>query len=65
MGLYEYEQSKDIERRGYSFDALIMAVMRQADSLNQARLELHWGDLWDELKERYNAPGGRLEGDPE
>jgi len=37
-----------------------MAAMRQADSDNMSKLRLMWPELYDEMLQRYNAPGGIL-----
>jgi hypothetical protein len=42
------------------FYALIMTAMRQADTRNLAHLQRAWPQVWEELKLRYNAPGGFL-----
>lgn len=58
MSLHQYEISKRIAASDYPFYSLIMAAMRQADSENLAKLQAAWPEVWDELEERYNAPGG-------
>ncbi len=63
MSYHEYVYSKDL--RFVSFYALIMAAMRQADAINAAKLRAAWPEVWDELYDRYHAPGGRLVDDPE
>lgn len=63
MSLRDYEASQAIDALRVPFDALIMAAMRKADSSNLTRLRAAWPELFDELKARYNAPGGLLEGD--
>lgn len=63
MSWHEYLES---ERLGYEqvpFYALIMAAMRKADSLNNFKLQREWPEVYEEFKKRYNAPGGKLEGD--
>ena len=60
MSLYDYEQSRNIELKRYPFYALIMAAMRQADSNNIALLQACWPEIFNELQERYSAPGGLL-----
>jgi len=60
MSLFDYEQSQLISSKDYSFYALIMAAMRQADTYNAARLKDAFPAIWDELKQRYHAPQGRL-----
>jgi hypothetical protein len=63
MTFYDYTVSRYLV--GTSFEALIMAAMRGADTTNLALLREAWPDVWNELEARYNAPGGVLDGDPE
>ena len=63
MSLYDYELSKKLMMDDPPFYALIMAAMRKADTYNLERLKVGFFDTWEELQARYNAPGGRLEGD--
>ena len=63
MSIYDYHESRFIDQKGYPFYALIMAAMRQADDVNLEHLKSAWPDVWKELQERYNAPGGRLPND--
>lgn len=65
MSYYDYEQSKDIRRHRFTFDALIMAAMFKADTYNAAILQLAFPEIWEELQARYDAPGGKLEGEKE
>ena len=60
MGLIEYEQSKALAVGDPSFYAFIMAAMRKADTTNTLKLQRMWPDVWDEMQQRYNAPGGAL-----
>lgn len=63
MSLYDYRKSVEISANDHPFYALIMSVMRQADTNNAAMLKACWPDVWEELKERYNAPGGFIKGE--
>lgn len=63
MSLYDYEKSKEIAQADYPFYALIMAALRQADSINLLKLKACFPFIFQEFKERYNAPGGVLAGD--
>lgn len=63
MSLNDYKESQKISACDYPFYALIMAAMRQADSFNLARLQREFPNQWEELQERYNAPGGMLDND--
>ena len=64
MSLYDYQASKVISLWGHPYYAIIMAAMRGADTDNAAKLRAAWPDVWAELQERYNAPGGVLPSDP-
>lgn len=66
MSLRNYELSKDIEHiydLGEDFYAFIMAAMRNADTPNLVKLKEAWPDVYEELRERYNAPRGLLVGE--
>jgi hypothetical protein len=40
-----------------------MAAIRKADSYNAVRLKDAFPHIYEEFHKRYNAPGGRLEGE--
>lgn len=61
MSLYDYKKSQEIDSKDYGFYALIMAAMREADSVNLCKLKYEWPDIYTELQARYNSPGGKLE----
>ena len=61
MSHYDYKCSMKIAGEGYSFYALIMAAMRQADDKNLDMLRGCWPHIYKELFDRYNAPGGLLD----
>lgn len=63
MTLHEYRTSRLIEAEQYPFYAVVMAAMRQADSLNVSKLRAAFPDAWDELQARYDAPRGILPSD--
>jgi len=63
MSLFDYQTSKLISAEDHPFYAIIMAAMRQGDTNNQRLLRDAWPHVWDELKARYNVPGGRLSDD--
>ena len=65
MSFYDYRVSADIVRSDPPFDAIIMAAMRKADTVNAHRLRSAFPELHAELVARYNAPGAILPGDPE
>ena len=61
MSYFDYQASKQITGADYPFYALVMALMRQSDSTNLAKLKRAWPEVWAELDIRYNAPGGLLD----
>lgn len=63
MSLYDYRESQEITKKDYGFYSLIMAAMRQADSINIICLRSTWPEIWNELQERYNTPGGKIKGE--
>lgn len=65
MSRYDYEKSKEVAAPDVSFAALIMAAMRKADSGNAEILRAMWPATWEELRARYDAPGGVLPGEEE
>lgn len=60
MSMFDYKYSQSLSVDNPPFYALIMAAMRQADSANMVKLELAFPDIADELRRRYDAPGGIL-----
>ena len=60
LSLYDYEMSQRINARGYPFYALIAAAMRQADTDNLEKLKAMYPIVWQDLRWRYNSPGGVL-----
>jgi hypothetical protein len=63
MSLFDYEASKELAAQDRPFAALIMAAVRKADSHNEALLRQAFPDICDELRQRYDAPGGLLPGE--
>ena len=63
MSLYDYLESQNKELQTAPFYSLIMAAMRSADDMNSILLREAFPDIWEELDERYNAPGGLLPGE--
>jgi hypothetical protein len=63
MSHYDYLQSQEIATHDYPFYALLMAAMRQADSDNFRIFCDVWPEVVEEMRERYNAPGGLLDGE--
>jgi len=60
MSHYDYEKSKEISAKDPPFASLIMAAMRKADTENTAKLKGAFPDIFNELQERYWAPGGLI-----
>lgn len=63
MSHYDYVKGREIQTKGYPFYALIQAAMRQADTDNLELLRQAFPQVYTELQERYNRPGGLLPGD--
>jgi hypothetical protein len=63
MSYYDYKVGREISAKDYPFYALIQAAMRQADTFNLEALKFAFPETFKELQERYNAPGGKLEGE--
>jgi len=63
MSLYDYRESQRISASDPPFYALIMACFRKADTHNLGKLRCAFPQAWLEFGLRYNAPGGRLEGE--
>jgi len=62
-GIVAYQQSITLAEDDPSFYALIMAAMRKADDTNLEKLKTAFPDVYIELVQRYNAPGGCLDDD--
>ena len=60
MTLVAYRESQKIAYNDPSFYAIIMAAMRKADGINLEKLKSVFPETFEELKARYNAPGGCL-----
>jgi len=63
VSLYDYKASLEIGKGQPPFYALVMAAMRQADTFNLELLADAFPATLEELRERYNAPGGVLGSD--
>lgn len=63
MSYYDYMYGLVIMKDNPPFYALIQAAMRKADNTNLEILRQGWPGVWEELQSRYNAPGGKLEGE--
>ena len=60
MSFHEYLVAARLRREDVPFYALIMAAMSKADPDNEYKLRTCFPRVWDELRERTRAPGGRL-----
>ena len=60
MSLYDYQLSKVLSAEDPPFAALIMAAIRKADTANVEKLRIAFPEIHDELRARYDAPGGVL-----
>ena len=60
LNLVDYEISKHLAAKDLPFNALIAAAARKADTDNLLRLQTVFPKLVEDLKRRYNAPGGML-----
>jgi hypothetical protein len=63
MSLFDYQKSMILSTDDPPFAALIMAAIRRADTQNCRKLALVFPDIYAELQERYNSPGGELPDD--
>lgn len=64
MSLFDYRQSQTLAAIDPTFNALIMAAMRKADTKNATRLRAMFPAITTELNHRYHSPGGELPSDP-
>ena len=60
---FDYMASLSASAAGYSFYALLMAAMRDADSKNLEALKSVFPEEFEVLMERRDAPGGLLIGE--
>ena len=58
MSLYDYKKSLEISAEDPPFYALIMAAAQQADTSNLTLFEQVFPGTIEEVRARYNAPGG-------
>ena len=65
MSLYDYEAAKALRNQDVPFYALLMAAMIKAETHNTVLLKAVFPSVWDEVQQRYYAPGGKLDGDDE
>lgn len=65
MSYRDYVIGRELVKSDPPFYALIQAAARRADTSNMARLQLVFPGVVEELRARYNAPGGLLPGETE
>lgn len=69
MSIYDYEKGLQLELfcldNSIHFYAVVQCAMRMADTMNTEKMKLAWPEVYEELRQRYNAPGGYLEGEKE
>ena len=68
LSIREYTGGKKLELAalycgGNAFYSLIQAAMRIADEENLQKLQQGWPEVWTNLANRHNAPGGILKSD--
>lgn len=63
MSLYDYKQSLELSAGDPTFAALVMAMMRKADTRNRMLIDEAWPEIAHEMQRRYDAPGGLLPGE--
>lgn len=59
--IFDYLESLKLSKGDPSFSAIIMAAARKADTINFQKLQMCWPEIVEELRQRYNAPGGALD----
>lgn len=60
MSHYDYTFSQSDALMSGPFYGIIMAAMRRADTDNLELLQRAFPETWEELQQRYHAPGGYL-----
>lgn len=63
MARWDYQKSRELTQLDPSFEALIMAAARKADSGNFELLRRAFPGIVAELQARYDAPNGILPGE--
>lgn len=63
VGLHAYNSAKNDIPADVPFYALIAAAVSRADTYNLDALDRAFPGVVDEVRARYNAPGGVLDGD--
>lgn len=64
MSRHDYQQALNLKSSDTPFYTLIMAAMMRADTANLDQLRRAFPGVYEELRQRYNAPGGFLPGEP-
>jgi hypothetical protein len=63
MSLYDWTKAVELRKNDVPFYALLMAAVLRADDLNLAKLNIMFPAMVTEVQARYDAPGGKLEGE--
>lgn len=63
MSLHDYEKSLKLQNE--PVEALLMAVMRKADMAYLTPLKAAFPSVYEELRQRMQKVGGRLDSDPQ
>lgn len=63
MSLFDYRQSIDLSADDPTFAALVMALIRKADTFNRQLIDQCWPDISAEMEARYHAREGLLPGE--
>jgi len=58
--IVDYLESKQLSANDPSFASLVFALIRKADPDNLVKILQTWPELYDEMIQRYNAPGGAI-----
>lgn len=64
MSHFDYQHALNLKNADTPFYALIMAAMMRADLTNLDQLRRAYPAVYEELRQRYHAPGGFLPGEP-
>ena len=65
MSIMDYKASLHIAMEDPPFYAIIMAAKSKADTTNVEKLKKAFPETWIELRNRYEALGGLLQGESE
>lgn len=67
MSYYDYHKGIELESfcedHDIPFAAMIQVAMRRSGSDELDKLRVSFPEIWEDLRTRYNAPGGMLPGE--